>query len=159
MIWRPSEKFLSDFWPGFAATIVGVILSVPAGLWLDRSIGDIKTRGYVGQLCRDLDSNADVLQYYREAAPSKPEMRLPAHGKAFEAAAQKIESPILIFRISDASESMQEVSQLYQRYRLSPEDAQSLERLKEISEDALAKTEAAIQAIKATYGENVCEKD
>jgi hypothetical protein len=153
---RPREKFLSDFWPACLATFVGVALSVPAGLLIDRHISEFKTNGYLGQLCRDLDSNVDVLEHYHEAAISIPDMRLPAHGKAFEAVAQKIDSPDLVYKISDASESMQEVSELYQQYELLPESAQRLARFKSISGDALVKTKAAIQAIRSIRGENVC---
>jgi hypothetical protein len=159
MKWLPSEKFNSNFLPTFIATVVGVILSVPAGLYLDQQIVIRRTTGYLGQLCRDLNSNVDVLEHYHEADKTIPDMRLPAHGKAFEAVAQKIDSPILIFRISDASESMQEVSELYRQYRLAPDNDKILERLRVISGDALAKTKAAIQTIKSSQGENVCDTD
>lgn len=157
----PDRDFRHDFWPAFWATAVGALLSIPAGLEIERSARESRMIAQLPIYCPELKASLvslAIFARYRDA-PSDSRVSLrPIHAKLPDGALQDLTDHKLRKQISDAYAIIDEVNEDVRRYLDGGGSSQeNLDDLTNASADAISIVQAAVDAIREKEGSDACQ--
>jgi hypothetical protein len=166
----PSHDFWKDFWPAFWATAIGVVFSIPSGLYLDRVIKHHAAAKVLPFICRELKESKSSLQTFGKL-PNLPRDAVGRLGSPLrtirtsftQSGFQDVDDPRLVGAISGAYASLDEVNKYLSLYRsayaTSPSQTPSTEEvlLSNTSDESLRMVDYAIEEITRAEGSAACQ--